>query len=175
MKFMPLKITGAYLIELDEMKDERGSFARQFCRQEFLNAGIDIDIKQCNISKNYKKNTIRGMHYQKAPYPEKKIVSCFKGKCFDVIVDLREDSPTYMVWDAVELSEANRRMVYIPEVCAHGFRTLEDDTVLYYQLGEYFKPEYYSGIRWNDPKIGIEWKICDDIIMNERDKNYELL
>ena len=109
MKFLPLNIQGAYLIELEEYRDERGSFARQFCMNEFLQNGIDFQIKQCNISKNYKKNTLRGMHYQKMPYPEKKMVSCLRGRCLDVFVDLRKDSPTYLSWEAVELSEKDNK------------------------------------------------------------------
>lgn len=175
MKFEKLKIEGAYLIELDEFKDERGSFARQFCKKELAKSGIDFDVKQCNISKNYKAGTIRGLHFQKDPYLEVKLVSCFKGACFDVIVDLRKDSATYLQWQGFELSEDNNKMLYIPANCAHGFQTLVDDTVLYYQLGEFFMPEYYDGIRYNDPKIGIEWRKTDNLIINERDKNYELL
>jgi dTDP-4-dehydrorhamnose 3,5-epimerase len=171
MKFTELKVKGAYLIEFEEHSDERGIFAKQFCKKEF--ESISFDIKQCNISKNYKKGTLRGLHYQKAPYEEVKLVSCFKGKCFDVIVDLRPNSPTYLKWDGAELTE--NKSMYIPALCAHGFQTLEDDTILYYQLGEYFMPEHYAGIRWNDPKIGIKWHETENLIMNERDKNYELL
>jgi len=173
MNFVPMKIDGAYLIELTEHKDERGVFRREFCRAEFAQHKIDFDIKQSNVSENYKKGTLRGLHYQKAPYLEKKLVSCIKGRCYDVIVDLREDSPTYLKWDSAELTESNA--VYIPENCAHGFLTLEDNTILFYQLSEYFQPDYYSGIRWDDPKIGICWPDCADLIMNERDRNYVLL
>ena len=141
--------------------------------------GIDFDIKQCNISKNYKKGVLRGMHYQKEPYPEIKMVSCITGSCYDVIVDLRKDSPTYLQWEANVLSQENNKMLYIPSGVAHGFLTLEDNTTIYYQLGEFFMPEYYSGIRYNDPKININWERVgiktEDFIMNERDKNYELL
>lgn len=176
MKFTELELKGAYLIELEEFKDERGTFARQFCKNELSKYGIDFDICQCNISKNYKKNTIRGMHYQKEPYLEPKMVSCLSGKYFDVIVDLRQDSPTYLKWQAVELSEDNNKMLYIPPMFAHGFQTLEDNTTVYYQLGEFFKPEYYAGLRYNDPKLNIKWQDFGfEPIMNERDKNYELL
>jgi dTDP-4-dehydrorhamnose 3,5-epimerase len=175
MKFKELSIKGAYLIELDRHSDERGSFARQFCREEFLKHGIDFDIKQCNISNNYKSGVLRGLHYQKEPFPEKKIVSCIKGSCFDVIVDLRENLDTYLKWISVELSENNGKMILIPPLCAHGFQTLEDNTIIYYQMNEIFVPEYYGGIRWNDPKISIQWPQCQNRIMNDRDKNYELL
>ena len=176
MKFTELELKGAYLIELDEYRDERGTFARQFCKNELKKYGINFNICQCNISKNFKKNTLRGMHYQKTPYPEPKIASCLKGKVFDVMVDLRQDSPTYLKWLGFELSENDNKMLYIPPMFAHGFQTLEDNTTIYYQLGEFFVPEYYSGIRYNDPKIGIRWQDFGyNPIMNERDKNYELI
>ncbi len=175
MKFTKLEIEGAYLIELEEHKDERGSFARQFCRNELSKYGIDFDIKQCNISKNYKKGVLRGMHFQKEPYPEIKMVSCFKGAVYDVIVDLRKNSKTYLKWIGTELSENNNKMLYIPQGVAHGFQTLADDTVLYYQLGEFFISEYYDGVRYDDPKIGIKWPECENKIINERDRNYKLL
>ena len=173
MKISELAIEGAFLIELDEFKDERGSFTRQFCKNELSKYGIDFDIKQCNLSKNYKKGVLRGLHYQKNPYPEIKLVSCFKGTIYDVIVDLRKESPTYLKWIANELSEYNNKTIYIPAGVAHGFQTLEDNSVVYYQLGEFFMPNYYSGVRYNDPAFNISWPDCDNIIIKERDKNYE--
>lgn len=175
MKFQELKLKGAFLIELEEHKDIRGTFSRQFCKKEFLSNGIDFQVCQSNISKNYKKGTIRGLHYQKAPYLENKIVSCLKGRVLDVIVDLRENSQTFLKWESVELTEYNNKMLYIPPLFAHGFQTLQDHTVIYYQLGNYFMPEYYDGIRWNDPKIAINWIKTDNIIINDRDKSYKLL
>ncbi|MCD7878883.1 MAG: dTDP-4-dehydrorhamnose 3,5-epimerase [Candidatus Gastranaerophilales bacterium] len=174
MKITPLKINGAFLIEMEEYKDERGSFARQFCKEELKKYGIDFDIKQCNLSKNISAGVLRGLHYQKEPYPEIKMVSCFKGRIFDVLADIRKDSPTYLQWVGTELSEHNGKMLYIPSGVAHGFQTLEDDSYVYYQLGEFFKPEYYMGVRWNDQAFGIEWPDCKERIMNERDKNYDL-
>ena len=174
MKIKELDIQGAFLIELDEFIDERGSFSRQFCKNELSKYGIDFDIKQCNLSKNYKKGVLRGLHYQKEPYPEIKLVSCFKGAVYDVLVDLREKSTTYLKWVSNELTENNNKCIYIPAGVAHGFLTLEDDTVVYYQLGEFFMPEFYSGVRYNDPSFNITWPKCDNIIINERDKNYEL-
>lgn len=175
MKFTKLDIEDAFLIELNEFKDERGSFARQYCKKEFEKQGIDFNICQCNISKNYKKGVLRGLHYSKEPYPEGKIVSCLRGKCFDVFVDLRKDSKTYLKWLGFELSEDNCKMLYIPPYCAHGFQTLTENTVLYYQLSEFFMPEYYAGVRYNDPKLSIEWKISDNLVINERDQSYDLL
>ena len=174
MKFTELEIKGAFLIEYEEYKDDRGSFSRQYCKKEMAKYGIDFDIKQCNISKNYKKGVLRGMHYQKEPYPEIKMVSCFKGTIYDVLVDIRKDSPTYLKWVANELSESNNKALYIPSGVAHGFQTLENNSVVYYQLGEFFMPEYYSGVRYNDPAFNIIWPECENLIMNERDKNYEL-
>ena len=130
---------------------------------------------QCNISSNKKCGTIRGMHYQKEPYPEPKIVSCIKGSVYDVIADLREDSPTYLKWIGTELSESNNKLLYIPPQVAHGFQTLEDNSTVFYQLGEFFKPEYYDGIRYDDPAVGIKWKDIEPIIMNDRDKSYKFL
>ena len=174
MKITPLSLSGVYLIEIEPFCDERGSFARQFCLKELAAYGIDFTIKQCNISQNYKKGTLRGMHYQKEPYPEIKMVSCFQGSIYDVLVDLRKDSPTYLKWIANELSAKNGKMVYVPSGIAHGFQTLEDNTVVYYQLGEFFMPEFYAGVRFDDPAFNIKWPACNKLIINERDKNYAL-
>lgn len=174
MKFTEQKIAGVYLLETELMQDERGFFARQFCRRELAAHGLDFDIKQCNLSGNTRRGTLRGMHYQKDPYPEIKVVSCLRGAIWDVVVDLRPNSPTYLQHIATELSAQNGRMLYIPPMCAHGFQTLEDDTWIYYQLGEFFYPQAYSGVRYNDPKLNITWPIANPII-NERDKNYDLL
>lgn len=176
MKFRELDLKGAYLIELEEYRDERGTFARQFCKKELAKIGINFNICQCNISKNYKKNTLRGMHYQKEPFLEPKIVSCLSGKYYDVIVDLRKDSPTFLKWQGIELAANDNKALYIPPMFAHGFQTLEDNTTVYYQLGEFFNADYYAGVRYNDPKINIKWKDLEsELVMNERDRNYELL
>lgn len=175
MKITELKLKDAYLIELEPHIDDRGTFARQFCKKKLNEHGLDFEICQCNLSANKKEGTLRGLHYQKEPQLEKKLVSCFKGAFFDVIVDLRKDSPTYLQWDAIELTEKNHKMIYIPENFAHGFQTLEDDTVVYYQLSNYFAQELYSGLRWDDPKIGIKWPDCKNRIISERDNSYDLL
>ncbi len=174
MRIYPLTINGAYLLELETHTDERGSFARQFCMQELAKYCINFDIKQCNISKNTHEGVLRGMHYQKEPYPEVKLVSCMSGSVYDVILDIREHSSTYGKWIATELSEQNGKMLYIPSGIAHGFQTLEANSTIYYQLGEFFMPEHYGGVRWNDPKFAIEWPDCAQRIMNTRDMNYEL-
>lgn len=175
MIFNELSLKGAYLIELESFKDERGSFTRQFCHKEFKEAEMDFDICQCNISQNFKKGTLRGLHFQKEPYSEIKLVSCFKGAFYDVIVDLRKDSETYLQWEGVELSDQNNKILYIPPNFAHGFQTLIDDTVVYYQISNYFNPDFYSGLRWNDPKLNISWPECEYRIINDRDSNYQLI
>ena len=174
MKFITQQIPGVYLLKMEPSNDERGFFARQFCHKELAAHGLDFEIKQCNLSGNTRRGTLRGLHYQKAPYPEIKIVSCFAGSIFDVIVDLRPDSPTYLQHISTEISAQNGLMVYIPPYCAHGFQTLEDNSLVYYQLGEFFYPQAYGGLRYNDPKLAIQWPIENPII-NERDKNYALL
>lgn len=174
MKFTALALPGTYLIELEPHTDERGFFARQFCRQELAAHGLDFNIKQANLSGNTHRGTLRGLHYQKAPFPEIKIVSCFQGSIFDVVVDMRPDSPAYLQHITTQLSAQNGKMLYIPPYCAHGFQTLEDNTVVYYQLGEFFHSEAYDGLRYNDPKLGIQWPIQNPII-NERDNNYAYL
>lgn len=175
MKITPLSIQGAFLLEQERHEDERGFFTRQFCQLEMSRVGIEFTIKQCNLSGNLHKGTLRGMHYQKEPYPEIKVVSCMGGRIYDVIVDLRPKSTTYLQWVATELSSENGKSVYVPSGVAHGFQTLEDNSLVYYQLGEFFVSEYYAGVRWNDPKLNIKWPECERRILNERDANYELL
>ena len=157
MIFKKTDLKGVYLIEIEAIKDERGFFARSFCREEFEKYGLNSNIVQCNISYNKKKGTLRGMHYQVKPHEEAKIVSCVKGSIYDVIVDLRQDSPTYYQWFTVELSTENYKMLYIPEGFAHGFQTLEDNTVVFYQMSEFYHPECSMGVRWDDPAFNIIW------------------
>jgi len=172
MIFTETKIKGVYIINPELLTDERGFFARSFCKEEFRNHRLETDIVQCNISYNKKKGTLRGMHYQIPPFEEAKIVSCTKGSVYDVVVDLRKDSPTCCQWVATELSERNFKMMYMPKGCAHGFQTLEDNTMVYYQMTEFFHPQYARGIRWDDPVLKIEWPINRIIISN---KDNELL
>jgi len=165
------KDQGVYVIEPELITDERGFFARSFCKDEFRNHGLGTDIVQCNISYNQKRGTLRGMHYQAPPFEEAKVVSCTKGSIYDVVVDLRTDSPTYRQWHAEELSAESCRMLYITKGCAHGFQTLEDDCVVYYQMGECYHPECARGLRWNDPAIGIVWPI-PVLNISEKDQRY---
>ena len=172
MIFKETRLNGAYIIEIEPLEDERGFFARSFCQKEFEEHGLNPRVMQCNISFNKKKGTLRGMHYQIAPYQEAKLVCCTKGAIYDVIIDLRKDSPTLKQWIAVELTATNRRMLYIPEGFAHGFQTLEDNTEVFYQMSEFYHPESAKGVRWNDPAFGIVWP--DDIrVISDRDRQYQ--
>jgi dTDP-4-dehydrorhamnose 3,5-epimerase len=169
--FTETKLAGAFVIELERYTDERGFFARTFCQQEFEAHGLKAQVAQCNVSFNKRKGTLRGMHYQAAPFTEAKLVRCTLGSIYDVIIDLRPASATFKRHFAMELSAENRRMLYIPEDFAHGFQTLEDDTEVFYQMAQRYSAEHARGVRWNDPAFGIEWPKGERIII-ERDQNY---
>lgn len=171
MNITPLKIKGTALVEIKPISDERGFFARSFCAQEFSDAGLSLNIVQSNLSQNVKKGTLRGMHFQAQPKPDPKLVSCIQGAIFDVIVDVREDSDTYCQWLGHELSADNRKALFVPPGCAHGFITLSDDTVVHYQMGEVFVADLACGVRWDDPAFGIEWP-TEPIVISERDATY---
>jgi dTDP-4-dehydrorhamnose 3,5-epimerase len=172
MRFEELHLGGAYVIEPERKEDERGFFARTWCRREFAAHGIDCDWVQCNISFNKRRGTLRGMHYQIAPHEEAKLVRCTMGALCDVIVDLRPNSPRRGQWAAVELTADNRRMLYVPPGFAHGFQTLADDTEVFYQMSEFHCPEAARGVRWNDPTLAIDWPECDKRIIATRDQGY---
>lgn len=172
MIFKETKLRGAYVIELEPLEDGRGFFARSFCQKEFEKHGLNPRIVQCNISFNKKKGTLRGMHYQIAPYQEAKLVHCLKGALYDVIIDLRPDSPTYCQWVAMELHAGSYKMLYIPEGFAHGFQTLEDDTIVFYQMSEFHQAEYARGVRWNDPLFEIKWPWVEKRVISEKDLSY---
>ena len=171
MIFTETNLKGAYLIEFEKIEDERGFFARTFCQEEFRKHGLNPRLMQCSVSYNRSCGTLRGMHYQTAPYEETKLVRCTKGAIYDVIIDLRPNSPTFAQWIEAELTATNLRMIYIPQQFAHGFQTLEDDTEVLYQMSELYAPEYARGIRWNDPAFGIHWPTADRII-SVRDNSY---
>ncbi len=171
MIFAKMGIPGAFLIDLERQEDERGFFARSWCQMEFEERGLNARLVQCNVSFNRKRATLRGLHYQAKPYQEAKLVRCTRGAVYDVIVDLRADSPAYLRWEAAELTEDNRRMLYVPEGCAHGFQTLEDGTEVFYQMSETYRPEYARGVRWDDPAFGIRWPDGERII-SVRDNGY---
>lgn len=171
MIFTRAPIDGAYLVELQRLDDDRGFFARAFCRQEFEAHGLNPHIAQCNVSFNRARGTLRGMHYQAAPYAEAKVIRCTQGAVWDVIVDLRRDSPSFKRWYGVELSAANRRALYAPEGVAHGFQTLADDSELLYLMSQSYQPEAARGVRWDDPAFGIEWPIAGPHL-SERDRGF---
>jgi dTDP-4-dehydrorhamnose 3,5-epimerase len=171
MKFKELGIEGCYLMSIERIEDGRGFFARTFCKEELDGIGVRFDIRQCNISQNAKKGTIRGMHYQIAPYEEAKIVSCLRGRIFDVIIDLRRPSRTFHRSITVELDPHTYDSVIIPRGCAHGFQTLLDDSLVHYQMDQNYQPEAARGIRWNDPFLGVKWPV-EDIIISDKDRTY---
>lgn len=164
-------LDGVLVTSLQRIEDERGFFARTYCQQEFANAGVDIDLVQTNVSGNKHKGTLRGLHYQDFPHPDKKLVTCTRGAIFDVAVDLRKDSPTYCQWFGTELSADNRKGLYIPPGCAHGFITLMDDTDVNYLMGETYHADLARGARWNDPAFAIEWPLVP-VTINQRDAEY---
>jgi dTDP-4-dehydrorhamnose 3,5-epimerase len=169
--FTPTALAGAYIIDPQPLQDHRGFFARTWCRKEYEAHGLDARIAQCSISYNARKGTLRGMHFQKPPQEEIKVVCCTRGALYDVIIDLRAESPSFAQHLAVELTQHNRRMLYIPAGFAHGFQTLEDDTEVSYQMSEFYRPESACGVRWNDPAFNIAWPIRPPIIL-ERDASY---
>lgn len=171
MIFTPTPLAGAYIIELQLHGDERGHFARTFCRNEFEAHGLNPCVAQCNISFNRKRGILRGMHYQAPPFWEVKLVRCTRGSIYDVIIDLRPDSPTFKQHFGAELSAANHRQMYVPEGFAHGFQTLEDESEVFYQMSQFYKADSGRGVRWNDAAFGIQWPVADPIMI-ERDRNY---
>jgi dTDP-4-dehydrorhamnose 3,5-epimerase len=174
LKFTPVSIEGAFIVGLEPLGDDRGFFARSFCQEEFHQQGIDPLVAQCNISFNQQRGTLRGLHYQVKPHEEAKLVRCTQGAIWDVIVDLRENSPTRYRWFAAELTAANRRALYVPRGLAHGFQTLSDNSEVFYQMSEFYHPESARGVRWDDPVIGITWPV-DNPVLSPRDKSYPLL
>ena len=171
MKFNETKLKGSFVVDIDRLEDERGFFARNYCKEEFKAQGVNFDIMQCNISYNAKKGTLRGMHFQKSPYQEAKLITCIKGSMYDVIIDLRKESTTYCQWFSIELSEKTYKMLYVPKSFAHGFQTLEDNTMVFYQMSEFYHQECAEGVRWNDIKFEIKWPLSEKII-SRKDMGY---
>jgi len=169
MRFSATKIAGVVVIEPELREDQRGFFARTFCRGEFRGQGLVDHVEQSSLSFNHRRGTVRGLHYQIAPHTETKVVTCVEGRIFDVAVDVRCDSPTFGQWFGTELSSHNRRMVYIAAGIAHGFQTLEDASTVSYQISSTFRPEAGRGVRWNDPKLAIVWPLCDGLTISDRD------
>jgi dTDP-4-dehydrorhamnose 3,5-epimerase len=171
MIFTPTPITGVFVIDLEPHTDQRGFFARAWCEREFHDYGLNPRLVQCNVSWNQCRGTLRGMHYQQAPWAETKVVRCIHGALYDVVVDIRPDSPTYKQSWGVELTATNRKALYIPDGCAHGFLTLAEHTEVFYHMSEYFQPDAARGFRWNDPTFSIHWP-ADISVISERDRTY---
>jgi dTDP-4-dehydrorhamnose 3,5-epimerase len=171
MNFTETAIEGAFLIDPQPQADERGSFARVWDRDEFERRGLVTLVAQCSVSYNARRGTLRGLHYQVAPYEETKLVRCTRGAIYDVIVDLRPCSPSFRRWVGVELNADNRRLLYVPAGVAHGFLTRHDDTEVYYQISQVYEPTAARGVRWNDPAFSIAWPAPAEC-MSERDRHY---
>jgi dTDP-4-dehydrorhamnose 3,5-epimerase len=171
MRFEALDLSGAMLIALEPRFDERGFFARTWCSKEFAEAGLPEEIVQANLSQTLSRGVIRGLHYQRPPSREGKVVRCLRGGIFDVIVDIRPDSATFLQHVGVELTPVNRLALYIPPGFAHGFQTLEPDSEVWYQMTDYYQPGLGGGLRWDDPALGIKWPL-EPTAMNERDATY---
>lgn len=171
MRFIPADLSGVVLVEMECREDDRGFFARTFCRNEFNRQGLDANVVQCNLSSNRKRGIIRGMHFQATPHEETKLVRCVRGAIYDVVIDLRPDSPTLLQWRGFELTAQNRHALYVPIGFAHGFQVIEDNTEVFYQMSEFYNAAASRGIRWNDPSFQIRWPI-NEIVISERDRSY---
>ncbi len=174
MRFIGTRLADVYVVEMEPHEDERGFFARTFCAREFGEHGLARNFVQCSVSLNRIQGTLRGLHYQRPPACEAKLVRCTAGAVFDVIVDLRGGSPTHRQHLGVELTAKNRRAIYVPEMFAHGFQTLEPDTEVFYQISEYYTPEASAGLRYNDPQLGIHWPLPVTVV-SEKDATWPLL
>jgi dTDP-4-dehydrorhamnose 3,5-epimerase len=171
MRFQTAPLAGVFVIDVEPLQDERGYFARTWCRREFTAHGLNDRLVQCSLSLTRRRGTLRGLHYQAPPHAEDKLVRCTQGAVHDVVVDLRPDSATFCRYFAVQLSAETHRAVYVPTGCAHGFQTLTDDVVVFYQMTEFYAPDAGRGVRWNDPRFGIRWPIATPIL-SARDAAY---
>lgn len=171
MTITPLSIAGAYKIDIDPIEDERGFFARTFCRDSFKEVGIAFDVQQCSLSRNRFQYTLRGMHFQIPPHGETKLVSCQKGEIWDCLIDLRSTSDTFGQWTAERLSADHHTALLIPPYCAHGFLTLTPDAEVYYMINTPYVPTAARGVRWNDPAFTIDWP-ADPSVISDRDQGY---
>lgn len=173
MKFTETTLPGVLIVDLERHEDERGFFARLWCKEELAALGLNADLAQCSISHNRKQGTLRGMHYQAEPHPEAKFVQCIRGAIYDVALDLRPASPSFRKWFVAELTADNRQLLYLPEGCAHGFQTLTDDSDVLYFISTPFHADLSRGVRWDDPAFGIHWPLPATII-SARDQSYPL-
>ena len=172
MIFEETRLKGAFVITIEKIEDKLGFFARSWCKKEFEFHGLVSTIVQSNLSFNKKAGTLRGMHYQVAPFEETKLFRCTKGVIYEVIIDLRVGSPTYKQWIGVELTEHNYKMLYVPEGFAHGFQTLKDNTEVIYHVSQFYSQEHERGIRWDDPFFNIEWPEAEERIISEKDRSW---
>ncbi len=172
MRFVETELPGAYIVELEERVDDRGFFARIWCRDEFAEHGLTAELAQCSLSRTAAAGTLRGMHFQRPPHEEAKLVRCSRGAIFDVIVDLRPGSPSLGHWLGVELEESAGRALYVPEGFGHGFQTLVDDVDVVYMISTPYVPEAASGVRWDDPFFAIEWPPAERRVLSARDRSW---
>lgn len=171
MKIYPTLLAGTWLIDLRPAHDERGFFARTFCQDTLRNNGLETEFPQHSVSYSHRRGTIRGMHFQRAPHEEVKLVRCMQGAVYDVVLDLRPDSPSFMRWEAFEISAQNRRQLYVPKGCAHGFQSLTDDVEMSYMISTRYAPGAADGVRYDDPAFGISWPLSPTIL-SERDQTW---
>jgi dTDP-4-dehydrorhamnose 3,5-epimerase len=171
MTFSETPLNGSYIIDIVKIEDERGFFGRSFCRREMEERGLNGGIMQANTSFTHKRGTLRGLHYQDAPYQESKLIRCVRGAIYDVIIDLRPGSPTFRQWTSVELSQENYRMFYIPEGFAHGYMALTDNVEVYYNVSAFYTPGAEKGIRWDDPGFMIRWPF-EPVVISEKDRHH---
>jgi dTDP-4-dehydrorhamnose 3,5-epimerase len=164
MKIQAAKLNGIFRVEIEPIRDHRGYFARTYCAQEFAAAGLDPAIAQCNTSLSSRRGTLRGLHFQRPPYAEAKLIRCISGAIYDVVVDVRRDSPTYGQWEAFELDSDGFLSLYVGEGFAHGFQALTDDARIIYNMSEFYHPDHAAGVRWDDPALSIPWPIKAPIL-----------
>jgi dTDP-4-dehydrorhamnose 3,5-epimerase len=174
MIFTESALPGVFIVDIERLSDDRGFFARTYCSEEFAAKGMGPELRQCSVSHNARRGTLRGLHFQAAPHAEHKLVRCTAGSVFDVIVDVRRESSHYGRWVSVELTAANRRAVFIPPGFAHGFITLSDDAEVYYMISVPHAPEHARGFKWNDPAFGIQWPL-EPTVISPRDAGYPLM
>jgi dTDP-4-dehydrorhamnose 3,5-epimerase len=172
MRFIETRLSGAFIVEPEPRRDERGYFERVWCANELAARGLNGAFVQCNGSGSVARGTLRGLHYQRPPYMEVKLIRCIRGAVFDVVVDLRRESPSYLAWFGVELTADQRNMVYVPEGCAHGYLTLEDQSEVMYPVSQFYHPDAEQGVRWDDPRFGIIWPDGGPTIVSEKDQRW---
>ena len=173
MKISPTPLQKAATIQWEPIRDDRGFFARSFCKRTLEQSGIFFDTVQCNVAYNHHARTLRGMHFQRPPFSEKKIVSCIRGAVYDVIIDLNQTSATFGKWFGITLSAENQTSLYVPKGFAHGYQTLTEDAAISYMVSQYYTPDFESGVRWNDPAFGIQWPFEEQLLISAKDSNWE--